>query len=395
MTVVKLSSVATIESGNGFPLTHQGKSGEQFPFLKVSDMNIAGNERYINKWNHSIDEATRVLIGAKLFLPNSIIFPKIGAAIATNKKRQVTIPSCVDNNVMGVTPNSDVLLPDYLYYLFLNKNLSDFASSANPPSIRKSDVENWEIDIPSLSNQLKTISILSKAQEILALRQKIFEKTQDLTSAIYYKYFGDVSTNSMDWPLMKVSEFVEKFEGGKNILAGSEGGSLYRILKVSAVTSGQYDEDESKPSPDNYEPPKKHIVQAGDLLFSRANTLQLVGATALVKKTNGYTLLPDKLWRFIWKIPMESIYVNALFQTEHIRNELGRLSSGTSASMRNISQEKLFNMTLPIAPHEIQLKFSKVMEQVYLIKEKNQMALEKSQEFYKSILNKVLPAFDA
>lgn len=390
MTVVRLSSVATIESGNGFPLAHQGKVGEDFPFLKVSDMNISGNERYITRWNHSIDEVTRILIGAKLFPPETIIFPKIGAAIATNKKRQLTIPSCIDNNIMGVTPDADVLLPDYLYYLFLNKNLSDFASSANPPSIRKSDVENWEINIPSLSDQLKTVSILSKAQQILTLRQKVFEKSQELTSAIFYKFFGDISSNSMDWPLMKVSEFVDRFEGGKNILAGSEGGSPFRILKVSAVTSGEYEEDESKPSPDNYEPPQKHIVKVGDLLFSRANTLHLVGATALVRKTNGYTLLPDKLWRFIWKIPMEPIYVNALFQTESIRNELGRLSSGTSASMRNISQEKLFNMTLPIAPHEIQLKFARVMKQVSLIKDKNKAVLDKSEEFYQSVLNKLL-----
>ena len=107
--------------------------------------------------------------------------------------------------------------------------------------------------------------------------------------------FGDPATNPKGWPTRKVSDFVSRFEGGKNLQAGSEDGSPYRILKVSAATSGQYRESESKPSPDGYKPPQSHLVRAGDMLFSRANTEELVGATAIVDATNGQTLLPDKL----------------------------------------------------------------------------------------------------
>ena len=170
--------------------------------------------------------------------------------------------------------------------------------------------------------------------------------------------FGDPGRNPKGWPVRKVSDFVARFEGGKNIQAGSENGSLYRILKVSAATSGIYRESESKPSPDGYNPPPSHIVRSGDMLFSRANTEELVGATAIVEKTNGKTLLPDKLWRFVWAEPVEPAYMHALFQSPHVRRELGKLSSGTSASMRNISQGKLFNLRLPIAPQPEQAKFS-------------------------------------
>ena len=52
--MVAIKEVASVESGYGFPLDYQGKTGEEIPFLKVSDMNLPGNEKQIVSWNHSV-----------------------------------------------------------------------------------------------------------------------------------------------------------------------------------------------------------------------------------------------------------------------------------------------------------------------------------------------------
>lgn len=70
----------------------------------------------------------------------------------------------------------------------------------------------------------------------------------------------------------------------------------------------------------------------------------------LVDTTNGKTLLPDKLWRFVWTEEVDSIYIYALFRNLHVRQESSILSTGTSASLRNISRGKLKVLELPIAP---------------------------------------------
>ncbi len=184
------------------------------------------------------------------------------------------------------------------------------------------------------------------------------------------------------------SYLVTRFEGGKNIQAGSENGSAYRILKVSAATYGTYRESESKPAPDDYIPSASHIVRVDDMLFSRANTVELVGATAIVERTNGKTLLPEKLWRFVWSEPVEQTYMNALFQSAHIRQELGKLSTGTGASMRNISQSKLFCLTLPVAPYAEQHKFAERAATIYSIKSQQSAATHKAEAAFDALLSR-------
>ena len=68
MTEYLLSDVAAVESGAGFPVVYQGVQDAAFPFLKVSDMNLSGNERAIKRWNHSISEQVRGKLRAKVLL---------------------------------------------------------------------------------------------------------------------------------------------------------------------------------------------------------------------------------------------------------------------------------------------------------------------------------------
>jgi type I restriction enzyme S subunit len=255
--------------------------------------------------------------------------------------------------------------------------------------VTRADVENLEIPIPALSEQQRIVDILSRAEGIVRLRREAQKKAAEIIPALFLDMFGDPGPNPKGWPALPVRDFVERFEGGKNIQAGENGTSEFRILKVSAVTSGIYIEREAKPAPFGYTPPISYIVKKGDLLFSRANTEQLVGATALVDSTDGKTLLPDKLWRFVWSRPVSSRYIHALFQSGAVRRELGKLSTGTSASMRNISQAKLFGLELPIAPIDKQQQFAKHVEQIRSVQAQQSIATQKAEATLDALLARV------
>ena len=148
-----LGKIAEIRSGWGFPNKEQGKEQGEIPFYKVSDMNSAGNEMYMMTANNYIDDLTAKRLKCKPAPVGTIIFPKIGAAISTNKKRILVCHSCYDNNIMGLIASQGIEYK-YLYYLMDSVDLISFADySGAMPSIRKSTMENHYFPVPPLPVQ--------------------------------------------------------------------------------------------------------------------------------------------------------------------------------------------------------------------------------------------------
>jgi type I restriction enzyme S subunit len=226
---------------------------------------------------------------------------------------------------------------------------------------RPAYVARIEIPLPSVAEQQRIAEILDRAEELRRKRRAAFAQIDTLTQSIFLDVFGDAGDNPKGWPVQPVSSYVAEFQGGKSLEAesGANAATTNRVLKVSAVTGMEFLPSESKPVPDSYQPPPEHFTKPGDLLFSRANTTELVGAVAYVESTPNNLLLPDKLWRFVWRQPktVEALFVWALFQTATVRGEIARRATGTSGSMKNISQEKVFGIKTIVPPLSLQRDF--------------------------------------
>ena len=190
----KLAELADVQSGAGFPIKFQGKGKGGIPFYKVSDMNIEGNERDMVHENNSITEEVRKKLGASLFPKGSVIFPKIGGAIATNKKRLTTRDCCVDNNVMGAIPKPGKMTSEFLYYFFLAYNLSDFANEAHLPSIKKTTVEEWELCVPKTITEQERIvaelhSFTKETQRLAHLYSRKLAALEALKKSLLHQAF--------------------------------------------------------------------------------------------------------------------------------------------------------------------------------------------------------------
>lgn len=284
------------------------------------------------------------------------------------------------------------VLPEWIFYFVRQKKFRDlakrnFTGTAGQQRVSTNFLASTKIPVPSLSEQRRIVDLLTRAEGIVRLRRDAQQRAAELIPAIFRKMFGDPESNPRGLQLRKVSDFVAQFQGGKNIQAGSEDPTGLRILKVSAVTSGRYLEKESKPAPDNYVAPASHFVKVGDMLFSRANTVELVGATALIEATDGQTLLPDKLWRIIWSEDVDVVYMHTLFQDASVRRVLGKLATGTSDSMRNISQGKLFDLELPVASLPEQRKFGLLASQAMGVISTQELGLVKARESFDSLMS--------
>lgn len=169
--IVKLEDVVSVANGFAFPLALQGQEGDT-PFYKVSDMNSVGNEiemRYSNNYvSADMIQAQKWKIAPR----GTIIFPKIGAAIATNKKRILTQESIFDNNVMGLIC-SDRILPKYLWYILNAIDISTWASRSNPPSIARDSVLSQQIPLPPIDIQIGIVNELDGYQRVISGAQDV------------------------------------------------------------------------------------------------------------------------------------------------------------------------------------------------------------------------------
>ena len=183
-----LGAISTVQSGSSFPKKYQIHTQGEYPFVKVGDMNMSQNTPHIYTSTFWINEKERNELKSKIFPAGSVIFPKVGGAIHTNKKRLVKIPCCADNNVIGIIPNLNYVTPEFIFFWMLKIKISEFANDSELPSIRKTTVENFPLYITSLSEQERIVAILDEAFEAIdtaiANTEKNLSNTEELFQSV-------------------------------------------------------------------------------------------------------------------------------------------------------------------------------------------------------------------
>lgn len=157
------------------------------------------------------------------------------------------------------------------------------------------------------------------------------------------------------WTITTVGHVIRRIEAGKSekTLERQPSGDDVGVIKVSAVTWGEFDPDESKAvAADRFDPTRS--IREGDLLFSRANTVELVGAVVHVKRDHPRLMLSDKILRLVVDDAVDSRFLMFALRTFASRRHLEAKATETSTSMRNVTQETLRETPLLLPPRNEQ-----------------------------------------
>lgn len=125
-------------------------------------MNVLGNEMYMTVASNYLKKSAKY----RLFPTNSIIYPKNGGAVFTNKKRILTVPSLIDLNSGAFLPFKEINYL-YSYYLFLNLDFNKFYKGSAVPTVDHDSINELVFGLPPIAEQNHIVEVIIELFSIL------------------------------------------------------------------------------------------------------------------------------------------------------------------------------------------------------------------------------------
>jgi type I restriction enzyme, S subunit len=155
------------------------------------------------------------------------------------------------------------------------------------------------------------------------------------------------------WTWIRLGNFISSIEAGKSFRCEEREPSTQEIgvAKVSAISWGEYDESESKTCTDSSKVNNSYLISKDDFILSRSNTIELVGACVIVKNVSKKIMLSDKTLRIKF-IELKPDYILEFLRSRIGRKQIMDLSTGNQDSMRNIGQERIRSIAIPVCSND-------------------------------------------
>lgn len=338
------------------------ESKDQDPHGAVRLLQLAdiGDGVFLNKSNRFINDQKFVELKCTELLANDVLIARMPDPLGRACLMPILPQRCITVvDVAVVRPGHQSVKPKWLMY-FLNsptvrQEVELQSSGSTRRRISRGNLSKLELPIPPLPEQKR---IADKLDTLLARIDACRDRLDRLPNII--KQFRQsvlaaatsgrlteewrCSRNMMinDWKGCKVGDLITAINAGVNVRCserpprdGEKG-----LVKISAVTWGVFNDDESKTLPADSVIPESTRIHTGDFLISRANTLELVGACVLVHEVNRPVYLSDKILRLTMPESFKKWLLYWLRSSKG-RQQIEQLASGNQLSMRNLSQVNL------------------------------------------------------
>lgn len=257
---------------------------------------------------------------------------------------------------------------------------------------KPSEVAKIPISVPPLPEQERIVNLLDQADELRKLREQADRRSAELIPAIFHEMFGDPVENSRNWRRETFGNLLDGIDGGWSPNCHDRQAELgeWGVLKLGAVTTREYIDTANKALLGDCAPRPELEVKGGDLLFTRKNTYELVGACAVVYETRSRLMLSDLMFRFRLKpgVPLNPVYLWGLLTVPSKRRVIQSLASGSSGSMPNISKGRLATFTIEMPPLTVQNEFATTVKAIRYLEAEQTGSRSRLGALFQSLLHR-------
>lgn len=249
--------------------------------------------------------------------------------------------------------------------------------------IGRGDFRRIAVPLPPLPEQRRIADILGAVDRAIDATRAVIEQTRRVKAGLLQELLtrgvgpdgrphqrlkdSPIGPVPAEWRVEPLSAALLGIEAGRNPAAPNSPASTdqWGVLKVSAIGHGRFHPGENKVLPDDYEVARLHRVRAGDVLITRANTAALVGACCRVPPGDYRLMLSDKTLRLVADTScLMSSFLALYMAAPSVRGYFAVAATGSSASMKNLSQGKITRLPIPLPPLDEQHRIVTILDAV-------------------------------
>lgn len=354
------------------------------PWVSPKDMkvfNLGGTQDHISE--------RAVAEGARLAPPGTSLIVVRGMILAH------TFPVCVTQRAMSFNQDVKAIVPkrttDGRFLAHWLNGHSDALlrhvteATHGTKRIELTDLLKHTVLLPVFPEQQQVAEILDTLDNAILKTEQLIAKLKQMKQGLLH----DLLTRGIDEngelrdpdrhpeqfkdsPLGRIPAKWDTFLLG-NMLAGIDSGKSpncpdrpaagdeWGVLKVSAVRPDGFRANENKVLTNALLANPAHEVRDGDLLITRANTYELVGFSCLVRDPPPRLLLCDKTLRLRINQCADRVCLFYMMQMSYVRRQIENSATGSSGSMKNISQSAVRALRIMVAPKDEQVALASAL----------------------------------
>lgn len=254
---------------------------------------------------------------------------------------------------------------------------------AAQPGINATKLKKMQIPLPPIDEQKRIATILDKISETNDAISVIHNSKQELIRSTFLDMFGDMITNPMNWPIMKLGEVCDPQLGkaiSKEAKLCLDPSKYLRNANVQWRKIVLHDLKEMDFKDSEKE---KLSLSDGDVLATEGGD---VGRCAIWKHGNQEIYFQNSLHRI--RVNLDILTPEYLVEYFAIMSERGGLiRETTQVTIAHLTGQKLKKLPVPIPPLALQHKFTQILNNIQSISDEN---IRHSQMLHRSITQMML-----
>ena len=352
----KLKDVCMFYSGTGFPIQYQGQTKGEYPFYKVGDIanNAIAGKIYLELCNNYISSDVAKMIKGCILPKDTVVFAKIGEALKLNRRAITSCDCLIDNNAMGIAPKLDFLRIQYFYFCMKNLKMQTLAESTTVPSVRKTVLEKYEIEVPSLVEQEEIEKKLTLTQKIIEKRRQELSYLDEIIKARFVEMFGDCTN------MISLSDLCLIITDGTHQSPKFQHDGIPFIL-VSNLSKNTvtYDTDKFISAETYKELYKRTPIEIGDILLSAVGSY---GHPAVVVEDRKFLFQRHIAYLKPKSDILNSYYMHGALLSPGCQRQIEEKVKGIAQKTLNLSEIR--KIRIPVPSLDLQKQYADFVHQV-------------------------------